>query len=111
MKQLQILRWEEPPPSRQASTAGGPRRGSQFDKVAAELRERRGQSAVIYRGSKARAAGICSRVNAGTVKAFQPAGTFRAVQRSWEGVSEVYAWYVGPARSSRVAEHWTMPRP
>ena len=77
----EILRWEDPAPSKT-----NPPKGSKDDgwvHVAAQLQVNVGQWAVIYEGEKpGRAAGLANQVRNGGRVGFQPAGTFEAVMRT-----------------------------
>lgn len=91
---MRVLRWEKPPPSASEHPRGG--RASQWDAVAAELRDMAGTWAVIYEGSAARVAALVNNIRSGTLACFSPAGSFEAASRSaGPACVTVYARFVG----------------
>jgi hypothetical protein len=81
------LPWEEPP----ASTVGAAR-PSRWTKVAAALRERPGQWALVRTDSRSTA--DAANVRRGTIAAFRPAGAFEAKSRvNADGTFSIWARY------------------
>ena len=79
------IKWQEPP-------TDGRIRG-QWEKVAAALRGRPGEWALVRERADASQA---IRIKRATIPAFSPAGSFEAVSRKREdGKFDVYARYVG----------------
>lgn len=103
-EQAQIIRWEHPPPPAPRGRLGGRRAsesrrnpstshpGSRYVSVAAELRSRRGEYAVIKEGQAA--SGLGSLVSLGRLHCFQPAGDYEGTTRR-NGLVTVYARYLG----------------
>lgn len=88
-----VLRWEDPPPP---SHAGRPRgRNGPMEAVAAELRRRPGEWAVLYDGRKSAASGMSSYIRTGALAPFTPSGDFDACARILGDRRIVYARYVG----------------
>ena len=93
-EQEQILRWEAPPPPK-IKSRGRPAGtyGSRYDAVAKQLRDRRGEWALIEVGDRAN--GLPTKIAAGHVLCFTPAGDFEAVARRVDGQTCTYARYLG----------------
>ncbi|BCJ45356.1 hypothetical protein GCM10010168_86250 [Actinoplanes ianthinogenes] len=90
----EIIRWENPPPSRR--NPGGVV-GSRWDEVAEQLRDERGRWAVVYEGDANNASSAASIIRMGNVACFRPTGDFEAVSRRSPstGRTTVYARYLG----------------
>lgn len=90
-----VLRWEDPPPSKRA--ARFPRqRADRWSVLAAELRAEPGRWAVVNEsGHQGAGSGMASTIGLGLTVEFTPAGTFEAVSRKVDGITTVYARYVG----------------
>jgi hypothetical protein len=85
------LRWEEPSNIKQVKTA-------RHAAIAAALKERRGEWAVIAEGiTRGQATGWASNVSAGRFLSYQPKGAFEALSRKNgdDASYKVYARYVG----------------
>lgn len=88
-----VIRWEAPP-------APGNRHGRYavaiaHELIASQLRRRPGEWALIAEnpsGGK-----LTSDINAGTLRAYRPAGSFESTTRNNDGRPCVYARYVGEA--------------
>jgi len=92
--QRQILRWEKPPVARDEYRRGS--RDTQWDEVAAQLREMSGVWAVIYEGPMARMVTVVGSIRAGRNRCWAPAGAYEAQQVGLGGREvTVYARYVG----------------
>lgn len=92
----QVIRWEDPPISRNIGNKGGRRADSAWNDVAQTLREERGRWAVIHVSrEKQPAMSVRSFVTEGRRICFRPQGDFEACVRSWRGVHTVYARYMG----------------
>lgn len=93
----QIIRWENPPPP--ARGRGGNHTGSRsrFTAIADELRARRGEWAVVEEKvlPPRTQSGLATRICMGHMRCFGPPGDFQAVVRRKDGVSRVYARYLG----------------
>lgn len=93
-KTAEIIRWEDPPPSR--SKPADRQRGSRYDRVATALQCKPGRSAVVFVGIPGTASSIAAMIRTGRVSCFGPPGDFNACTRAQEdGTYAVYAWYVG----------------
>lgn len=90
-----IIRWEDPPHSRNWGNVGGRPRGSEWDEVAAALRDEPGRWAVVYVGDRRGAMSARTKIAMGAGACFRPQGAFEAAARSWDGVHTVYARYLG----------------
>lgn len=90
---LHVIRWQRPPKSKTPHEHRP--RPSQYDVVAAELRDNQGVWGVIFEGDPGRAAGLSSHIRNGTLACFRPAGAFEAVSRMDCGKRVVFARYVG----------------
>lgn len=92
-----VLRWEDPPTAH--SAAGKPKQPRRTDKwrtVAAELRARPGEWAVLLEAERfGNGGGIAGKIKAGDLAAFRPAGSFDATTRTVDGLYAVYARYIG----------------
>lgn len=90
----QVIRWEEPPPPQRAPA---PRLVSKYEGVAAQLRARPRQWAVIAQGvPTGSASGLAFRVRGGN-GAFAPKGAYEAKFTGTKGGTDaaVYARFVG----------------
>jgi hypothetical protein len=90
-----VIRWEEPPPS---DTRGGPTRYNPLSKylpLAAELRRRPGDWALVYEGVKSHATSLANIIRYGIGGAFIPGGDYEAVTRTRDRVTRTYARYLG----------------
>lgn len=91
-----VIRWEAPPPHRRA----GQKQRSKYDAMAAMLRERPGEWALVLEDAPV---GVCLGV-AGMMRrgvgAFTPAHAFKSRQVGAAGAAKasLYARYVGGAR-------------
>lgn len=90
-----VLRWEDPPPSKNASNKSGRPPISAWNGVADELRAERGRWAVVYSGDKSTALNVRKSVSEGRLACFRPIGDFEACLRSREGVHTLYARFLG----------------
>lgn len=88
-----IIRWEPPPAERTK-----PRRIAQWEGVAADLRERPGEWALIATGVEH--ANTAGQINAARIRCFAPAGAFEAQRQLVDGEIRVYARYVAEEASS-----------
>jgi hypothetical protein len=83
-----VIRWEDPP----EPAARGRRHTLAWAEVAAELRARPGEWAVVYEGASNNA--LPDRIKAGKA-GFTPAGAFEATLRGAGRAQATYARYVG----------------
>jgi hypothetical protein len=86
-----VIRWEEPPPVPLRGDAKRP-----WSLVAAQLRARPGDYALIAEGAGAE---LAPRINTG-VSWWAPPGAYKAVSRKIDGRLCVWAVYLGPAAAS-----------
>jgi len=92
--QPQVIRWEDPPPARSRRSAGVGH--SRYSALADQLRARPGQWAMV--GEKPGAdGGLATHIRMGQMLCFSPAGDFDATSRRVDGVTRVYARYLGDA--------------
>ncbi|MEH1168935.1 hypothetical protein V6V47_26480 [Micromonospora sp. CPCC 205539] len=94
-----VLRWEDPPPPtrRNPRTPGGATAAAERAvRIAAELRARPGEWAVIAEGANSRV--LTTRIRHGVIAVWRPAGAYEAVCRTVDGRITVFARYVGAAR-------------
>ncbi len=90
-----VIRWADPPASRNVGNRGGRPADSVWNDVAETLRAERGRWAVLYEGGRPGARSVRDFVAEGRRICFRPAGDFEACMRSWDGVHTVYARYLG----------------
>lgn len=90
---MSVIRWEEPPPAH-AENKGVPKHLISHELIAAQLRRRPGEWAVIYESNTPTTA-IAHVVKRAQVKAYRPAGSFEAVTRHVRGMNLAYARYIG----------------
>jgi hypothetical protein len=83
------LVWEEPP-ARTSRTAT-----RDHAAIAAQLKSRPGQWAVIEAGERNNMNNVAMRIKRGDLPAYRPAGAFEAVTRTKDGEVRVYARYTG----------------
>lgn len=90
-----VIRWEEPPPSdaRGGSTRYNPL--SKYLPLAAELRRRPGDWALVFEGVKSHATSLANIIRYGVGGAFIPGGDYEAVTRTRDRVTRTYARYLG----------------
>lgn len=89
---MSVIRWEEPP----CSTPGGPGKSKPIiahDLIAYQLRSRPGEWALVVEGAAHGA--LASTICRGGLRAYAPAGTFKAVSRTVGPGQNIYARYVG----------------
>lgn len=91
---MKPIEWTEPPADRR----GGSRPSTEWDRIAAELRNHPGEWAKVQTAANP---GAAYAIKNGGLKSFEPAGTFEAVSRSagklrGKTVVDTYARYVGP---------------
>lgn len=86
-----VLRWEEPPEPSPRGNAYNPRVADWY-RIAAQLRDRRGQWAAVADNAAAYAA---TAIRQGVYKAFVPAGSFEAKAVRVDNVLTIYARYIG----------------
>lgn len=89
---MSVIHWEDPP----RSTYGGPGKSKPViahDLIAHQLRSRPGEWALILEGVAHGA--LASNINQGAIRAYTPAGHFKAVARTVDRGQNVYARYVG----------------
>lgn len=80
-----------PPP--QATT------GSRHAEIAAALKQRPGEWAVVRRTDTANKSGAAAQaIRSGRLRAYAPTGAYEAVARTVDGEHRVYARYVGGAK-------------
>lgn len=91
---LKILSWEDPPPSPYGRPAGSSSTDRRYAEVAQQLREEPGRWAVVQEKTS-HGSGLAHAINYGAVTAFRPPGDFEATYRRREGVTRVYARYLG----------------
>lgn len=91
-----VLRWEAPPPDARGK-AGPKTRAARRDYrgIAAALRRRPGEWAVIAEVPYVGGANIAHRINWGSGECWRPAGTFEATCRYVGGTTVVYARFLG----------------
>lgn len=87
-----VIRWEEPPVAKGQGAVG--QRQSQYTGVADQLRAHPGRWALVCE-KQGRGGGLASHIRMGQMQCFAPGGDFDAVQRTVDGVTRVYARYVG----------------
>lgn len=91
---FEVVRWEAPPPPKHPGRARRP--SSQHEQIAATLRERRGEWAVIYDGPANFGSGLSTQIQMGALPAYASAGDFEACSRlPSRGRRVVYARYLG----------------
>lgn len=90
---MTVLRWEEPPPAFHVRKGRAP--SSRLSPIADELRARPGQWGVVFEGPGGAGGGMVTHIRLGQVACFAPAGDFDATGRTQNGVTTVYARYVG----------------
>lgn len=90
-----VIRWEDPPPSKNASHKSGRPAGSAWDGVASELRAERGRWGVVYVGDKLTALNVRKSISEGRTACFRPIGDFEACLRSIDGAYALYARFLG----------------
>ncbi len=90
-----VLRWEDPPHSRNLGNKGGRPTDSRWNDIAETLRDERGRWAVVFEGERQLAMSARSRISEGRTVCFRPLGDFEACVRSYEGTYTVYARYMG----------------
>lgn len=89
-----LIRREEPPPPAQPARPYTTRR-SKLTPLADELRARPGEWWVVYEGPVGKATGMATHIRLGQMACFAPSGDFDATTRLSNGVTVVYARYVG----------------
>jgi hypothetical protein len=94
-----VIRWEEPPPRdpRGHDKDPTPAPESKYERLAAQLRSRPGEWALVYEGVKAKAAGMAMVIRLSQVVAF-PNLDYEATTRTRDRVTRTYARYVGDGR-------------
>lgn len=90
-----VIKWEDPPHSRNVGNKGGRPADSMWNGVAEQLRGERGRWAVVFEGGRRHAMSIRGFITEGRRICFRPHGDFEACVRSWNGVHTVYARYMG----------------
>ena len=105
--QMGVLRWEDPPA---VSTAPRTDDRVAWAIVAAELRSKPGEWAVVIEGPKA-VPHVAIRISQGKSPWFRPAGSFETMQRTApDGGVSIYARYVGEPAGMSVDEPRGVPR-
>lgn len=89
--QSQIIRWEAPPPSKRIKTPAAVKSHSKYDQIAADMRARPGEWAVVYEGAQNSGSGLATHIRMGQQRCFSPAGDFDALTRTIDGSTTVYA--------------------
>lgn len=94
-----VLRWEAPPPDARGrmSPVRSPRRD--YTAIAAALRERPGEWAVVAEIPYIGGANLVTRINRGAGPDWRPAGSFEATCRYVDGTTVVYARFLGAGMS------------
>lgn len=94
---MSVIRWEAPPPTNRGRAVGtGPDHVDPFAELAATLRSRPGEWAVVFEGQNASASHVATRFRSGMVPSTQPPGSFEASSRKLpNGMTATYARYVG----------------
>lgn len=91
-----VIRWEAPPPRTRHDDPARPQPHSKHAALAADLRGRPGEWALVLIASKGSATSIANTINNGIIAEFRPSGTFEAVTRSvGAGRYHAYARYLG----------------
>ncbi|KIF67582.1 hypothetical protein HY68_01365 [Streptomyces sp. AcH 505] len=86
------IHFEAPPPGRN----GGHQPATDHRAVAATLRERPGEWALIRRAGTQGSAGSTARlIKRGALLSYAPPGSFEAVSRAIDGEFRIYARYIG----------------
>lgn len=94
--QREIIRWEDPPHSRNWGNVGGRPADSEWNTVAEHLRDEPRRWAVIFEGDRSGANWAKARVMSASAVCFRPLGAFQAAIRSnGEGTWTVFARYMG----------------
>lgn len=95
-EQQTVIRWETPPPP--ARGKGGRAGGrSRYTAIADELRARPGEWGVVEEKELPPRvnSGLATRICMGHMRCFGPPGDFQAVVRRKDGISRVFARYLG----------------
>lgn len=94
---LHVIRWETPPPPARGRGNGRTGSRSQYSAIADQLRARRGEWAVVEEKALPPRinSGLATRICMGHMRCFGPPGDFQAVVRRKDGMSRVYARYLG----------------
>lgn len=87
---MSVIRWEDPPPDGRGEGRG--RRHTDHEAIAATLRRHPGRWGLIAMDLPS---GISSAINTGQQAAYRPGGTFEAACRFRNGMTLLYARYVG----------------
>lgn len=95
MSVRKVIRWEDPPHSRNVGNQGGRPPDSQWSALADQLRDEPKRWAVIFEGDRTTAMSVRSKAVEGRSVCFRPRGAFEARVRSWNGTYTVYARYMG----------------
>jgi len=85
------IRWEDPPPYQPRARKGD---GEDHRAFAHELKGRPGDWAVLP-WPVAQAVVTAAQIRSGSLAAYRPGGDFEAVSRTANGMTRVYARYVG----------------
>lgn len=90
-----VIRWEEPPPRDPRGHDRRPSQESKYDRLAAQLRARPGEWALVYEGPKGKASGMAMVIRLSQVVAF-PNLDYEATTRTiGGGKTRTYARYIG----------------
>lgn len=95
-EQAQIIRWEHPPPA-QRTVHGHGSVGSRYDHLAATLRDRPREWALIREAVNRNVANsVAGQIREARMRCFEPRGDFDACTRTaGDSMVRVYARYVG----------------
>lgn len=92
-EQARIIRWEQPPAQRSGTTRRGP--ASRYTKLAEQLRANPGRWAVIVETTKHGQSSLATQIRMGGIACFTPCGDFDARAIRTDGITTIYACYVG----------------
>lgn len=101
-EQQTVIRWETPPPPSRGRGNGRTGGTSRYTSIADELRARPGHWAVVEEKPLPPRinSGLATRISMGHMRCFGPPGDFQAVVRRKDGISRVYARYLGDGSES-----------
>lgn len=90
--QAKVIRWEEPTPRKRPGPAG--QGWSRYAGLAEELRANPGRWALVAERTDGNH-GLATHIRSGQMQCFTPTGDFDAASRCVDGITRVYARYVG----------------
>lgn len=91
--QATIVRWEDPPGPRRETSRRGPR--SRYAELAEQLRGNPGRWAVILETPQRGQSALATQIRMGGLTCFTPCGDFDARTIRANGITTIYARYVG----------------